>query len=45
MKTNKELNTEHDRRQTERVRPAPVAYEFEALEAVVRQWVATNEQT
>ena len=45
MKTNKELNTEHDRRQVERVRPAPKAYDYKELEAVIRQWVLTNEQT
>jgi hypothetical protein len=45
MKTNKEKNQEHDARMSAKVRPKPVAYEFEALEAVMRQWVAMNEQT
>jgi hypothetical protein len=43
MKTNKELNTEHDRRQMERVRPAPKPYDFKALEQVIKQWVTSNE--
>jgi hypothetical protein len=45
MKTNKEKNQEHDRRQVERVRPAPKAYDYKELEAVIRQWVTKNEQT
>jgi len=40
MKTNKEKNQEHDRRQKERVRPAPREYQWEALDAVIRQWKA-----
>jgi len=42
MKTNKEKNLEHDQRQKERVRPAPKHYEFEALEAAIRQWKANK---
>jgi len=42
MKTNKEKNQEHDQRQKERVRPAPKHYEFEALEAAIRQWKANK---
>jgi len=38
MKTNKELNTEHDKREQERVRPKQPEYIWEPLEAVVRQW-------
>jgi hypothetical protein len=45
MKTNKELNTEHDRRQMERVRPAPKAYDFAPLEKVIKQWVTGNERS
>ena len=44
MKTNKEKNLEHDRRQVERVRPAPKAYDFKELEAVIRKWMTMNEQ-
>ena len=43
MKTNKQLNTEHDAREQARVRPKQPAYEFESLEAVIRQWVKGNE--
>jgi len=43
MKTNKEKNQAHDARMQERVRPKPVAYEFEALEAIMRQWVKAHE--
>ena len=42
MKTNKEKNQEHDRRQKERVRPAPREYQWEALDAVIRQWKANK---
>ena len=46
MKTNKEKNLEHDRRQQERVRPKPVEYNWEPLDAVLRAWKArANEQT
>jgi hypothetical protein len=43
MKTNKEKNLEHDAKQTERVRPKQPAYEFTALEAVIRQWAKAHE--
>ena len=43
-KTNKEKNTAHDARMQERVRPAPKEYQWEALEAVIRQWKINNEQ-
>jgi hypothetical protein len=39
MKTNKELNTAHDAKQSERVRPKTPTYSFKELEAVVRAWV------
>jgi hypothetical protein len=46
MKTNREKNTEHDRKELMRVRPKQaVAYDFEPLAKVVRQWVIKNEQT
>jgi len=44
MKTNKEKNLEHDARALARVRPKQHEYDFTALETVIRQWVATNEQ-
>jgi len=43
MKTNKEKNLEHDAREQAKMRPKAREYEFEALEAVIRQWVAMNE--
>lgn len=39
MKTNREKNTEHDVKESERVRPKTPAYSFKELEAVVRAWV------
>jgi len=46
MKTNKELNTEYDQRQKERVRPKQPEYNFKPLEDVIRAWKArANEQT
>jgi hypothetical protein len=44
MKTNKEKNQAHDARMKERVRPAPKEYQWEALEAAIRQWKLNNEQ-
>jgi len=43
MKSNKEKNLAHDAREQAKVRPKQPAYEFEALEAVIRQWVKGNE--
>jgi len=45
MKTNRELNTEHDRKEILRVRPKQAKYDFAPLDAVIRQWVKGNEQT
>jgi hypothetical protein len=46
MKTNKEKNLEHDARQQERVRPKQKDYDWEPLEAVIRQWKErAHEQT
>ena len=39
MKTNREKNTQHDKDQILKVRPKQAAYEFKALEDVIRQWV------
>jgi hypothetical protein len=44
MKTNKELNTAHDKKQAERVRPSDTVYQWEALDKVIRQWITKNEQ-
>jgi len=43
MKTNKELNTAHDAKMAEKIRPKQPAYDFTALEAVMKQWVRGNE--
>ena len=42
MKTNRELNTAHDAKQAERVRPKLGKYNFKPLEAVMRQWIKAN---
>jgi hypothetical protein len=42
MKTNKELNTEFDNKQKERVRPKDPEYNWEPLEAVIRQWILNS---
>ena len=39
MKTNKEKNLAHDARMQERVRPKQPEYNWEPLEAVIRQWI------
>lgn len=41
MKTNRELNQEHEARELMRVRPKPVEYRFEELQAVVNTWIRT----
>ena len=38
-KTNRELNTEHTKKELMRVRPKQPAYDFEPLQAVINQWV------
>ena len=43
MKTNKEKNLEHDARASAKIRPKQPQYEFEALEAVIKQWVKAHE--
>lgn len=42
MKTNKELNTAFDARQKDKIRPSQPVYNFKALEAVIRSWIAGN---
>jgi len=42
-KTNREKNTEHDRKEILRVRPKQAGnYEFTALQEVVRKWVLSK---
>ena len=38
MTTNKEKNTEHDRKEILRVRPKDQRYDFTALAAAIRSW-------
>ena len=42
MKTNKELNTDHDARVQGRVRPSQPVYDFKPLEAVMRVWASNK---
>ena len=43
MKTNKEKNIEHARKELMRVRPKQaVTYDFAPLEAVIRQWILNS---
>ncbi len=39
-KTNKEKNTEHDKKELLRVRPTNQRYDFTALEAAIRSWLS-----
>jgi hypothetical protein len=46
MKTNKEKNLEHDARMQAKIRPKPKEWNFEPLEAVIKQWKErAHEQT
>jgi len=42
MKTNKELNQDYDRRQSEKIRPKGPDYNWKPLEEVVRKWVEAS---
>jgi hypothetical protein len=42
MKTNKEKNQEFDAKQKVRVRPKGPTYNWQPLEAVIRQWITGN---
>ena len=42
MKTNRELNTEHDRKEILRVRPKQPAYNFKPLEDAIRAMVLNS---
>lgn len=44
LKTNKELNTEYDKREQARVRPKQIEYKFKELEAVIRQWILKSHE-
>lgn len=44
MKTNREKNIEHERKEILRVRPKQPAYNFKELEAIVRQWVVKGNE-
>jgi hypothetical protein len=45
-KSNRELNEAHDQRQADKIRPKQREWNFEPLEAVIRQWKArAHEQT
>jgi hypothetical protein len=43
MKTPKELNTEHDKRELLRVRPKQAKYDFKPLEEVISRWVKAGQ--
>ena len=45
MKTNRELNQEHDRKQAEKVRPKGPAYDWKPLEDVVNQWIRNSRKS
>ncbi len=45
MKTNKEKNLEHEKRELMRVRPKQPAYEFEELTKIVNGWVRERVNT
>jgi hypothetical protein len=40
MKTNKELNTEYNNKQSERVRPQGPTYIWKPLQDVIQKWIA-----
>jgi hypothetical protein len=43
MKTNKQLNTAHDARVQDKIRPKQPVYDYKPLEAVIRQWITGNQ--
>jgi hypothetical protein len=43
MKTNKEKNQEFDTKQKERVRPKGAVFNWQPLEAVIRQWILNKQ--
>ena len=42
MKTNRELNTEYDAKQTAKVRPKQPAFNYKPLEEVIAQWIKAS---
>jgi len=42
MKTNKQKNLEHDARAQARIRPAPKTYDFDGLQAVMKEWAKAD---
>lgn len=44
MKTNREKNIEHERKEILRVRPKQPEYKFAELEAIVRKWVLNRNE-
>lgn len=44
MKTNKELNQEHEARELMRVRPKGPAYNWKPLDEVIRKWVEMSKE-
>ena len=44
MKSNKELNQEHEARELMRVRPKQPNYNFEPLEEAIRKWVEARKK-
>jgi hypothetical protein len=38
-KTNRELNQEHDQRESNKVRPKQTEYQYAELEAIVNSWI------
>jgi len=42
MKTNRELNTEHDAKEGAKVRPKQPSFNYKPLEAVIRQWILAS---
>jgi len=42
MKTNRKLNTEYDRKQSEALRPANKTYEYAELQRVMNNWILTT---
>lgn len=44
MKTNREMNQEHEARELMRVRPKTVEYRFDELQAVMNTWTKPSQK-
>ena len=44
MKSNRELNKEHEKRELMRVRPQQPEYDFQPLEEVLRKWAEMSKE-